>query len=378
MARITRPEMLAALVKADVPFYQITVPGGGTAMLSQRGARILGLFPGDDDDVLNALWTHERIGDVVWGAVRDWVAEGMGSIGGERLWISPERNWYYLRPITFEGWFCPRGMDPGEYERIAEPDCEIAYRNTFQLEDMITGETFELATMTRRFQGLENPLSGDLASRLGYAGVRKTDSIDLPEATANTVLNLWTLALVDPTPADGVATIVVPVKPGAQPVDYFGGLTDDRLVTCDDHVAFKIDGKSVGKLGIRPEDIDLEQGARIGAFLPSASEDRLLLVIQRSNDVPRTQDECFDVAKADPDGPKGVVQAYNSGPGNDPAAPHPVFGEAEIQLARATPPFDGEGLAARATSDLMAFEGPRDDVLAAGCSLLGIADVHLF
>ena len=198
----------------------------------------------------------------------------------------------------------------------------------------------------------------------------------MPGAPPDTAVNLWTLALIDPLPPKGVGTVVIPVRRGAEPVDYFGGLTGERLVVRDDHVAFRLDARSIGKLGIRPEDIDPDRSAKVAAFLPALDSDRLLLVLQRSGDVPRSQSECLDVAKAAPEGPKGVLQAYNHGPGDDRRKRYPKFGEIEIQLVAARP--EGKGLSARAISDLLAFEGPRDDVMAFGAAILDIRELQTF
>jgi hypothetical protein len=100
--------------------------------------------------------------------------------------------------------------------------------------------------------------------------------------------------------------------------------------------------------------------------------------VQRSANVPRNQAECLDEAKADPAGPKGVVQSYCNGPGPDPAAPFAKFGEIEIQLAPAGLTAAGNDLAVTVLSDLLAFEGDSADILALGRVLLGIDDVYVF
>lgn len=384
MARITRSQLHRRLSKAEAPFFRGTLDKGkGSVIIAARGARVLGLYPGFGTDALSALWTNEHIDDVLSGAARDWEGAGMGSSGGERLWVGPERSFYYRQPETFEGWFCQPAMDPGEYTATFDSDGRYVCENVFDLEDIRAGRTYHGVTLRREFLTINEPFKDNEAleavfARLNYAGIRKTDSILLPDAPADAQVNLWTLALVDPGPPGSVGTAVVPVKSGADPIDYFGGLTPVRLVQRPDHVAFRIDAVAIAKLGIRPEDIDLERGARIAAFLPTADPNRLFLVLQSSFDVPRSQDECLDEAKANPDGPKGVVQSYNNGPGADLKARYARFGEIEIQLAAASPVPDGKGLAATVESDMLAFEGARKDILELGREVLDISEIHLF
>lgn len=384
MARVTKPELLSSLKDASAEFVEMAIAGGGSAIITTRGARVLGLFPGKDPAAHNALWTNELIADLLAGKIRDWEGEGAGGVGGERLWVSPERSFYYRQPETFGEWFAPLAMDPGNYRPVrSEGDRTPAYENVFDLEDVRADRTYGGVRLTRRFKAISDPFAGNHAlkammPRLHYAGVRKTDSIELPDAPADAKIGLWTLALVDPAPPDGVGTVVIPVRPGAKAIDYFGGLTDERSVARRDYVAFRIDGQSVGKIGVRPEDLDLRRAAQIAAFLPSRTKSRLLLVIQRSSDVPRTQDECLDEAKADPAGPKGAIQSYNNGPGADPNAPYKRFGEIEIQLAAAQPTGEGRTPAATAISDLLAFEGSREDILKLGKLVLGTGEIRLF
>jgi hypothetical protein len=384
MARATKSDLLSCLKDASAECVEMAIAGGGSALVATRGARILGLFPGKDPAAHNALWTNEQIADLLAGKIRDWEGEGAGSIGGERLWVSPERSFYYRRPEAFGEWFAPLAMDPGNYRLVSNEDGRApTYENMFDLEDVRAGRTYRNVRLTRQFKAAGDPFPGKhalkaLMSRVHFAGVRKSDSIELPDAPADAKIGLWTLALVDPGPDGGIGTVVVPVRSGAKAIDYFGGLAAERVVARKDHVAFRADGESIGKIGVRPEDLDLGRAVPIAAFLPSRSKSRLLLVIQRSKDVPRSQDECLDEAKADPAGPKGVIQAYNSGPGADPNAPYKRFGEIEIQLAAARPTGEGPKLAATAISDLLAFEGPREDILTVGQSLLGLGTIKLF
>jgi len=383
MARIAKSELLSRLEGAGTEFAEIAIADGGSAVVTTRGARILGLFPGAADDATNALWTNPHLDGLLRGQLRDWDGEGMGSTGGERLWIAPERSFYYYHPETFADWFCPAGMDPGHYRLSNHDEPEVVFENIFDLEDIRNWRVYRNVRMERRFEALANPFRRDrkvkaILSNVQYVGIRKTDSIEVPYAPSDTRINLWTLALLDPGPVGSVGTVVIPVRPETPAIDYFGGLTKQRLIVHSDHVAFRIDSQAVGKVGVRPEDLALVRRAQIAAFLPTTDKDSLLLVIQRSLDIPHNQSECLDEAKANPDGPKGAVQAYNNGPGADPNSPYKRFGEIEIQMIAASQTPDKRRMAVTAVSDLLAFEGSREDILALGRGVLGVKEISLF
>jgi len=185
--------------------------GSTRALVLERGARLLALSVGG----VNPLWVNPALEKVL--------ETGGWNTGGLRLWISPERSFYYEKPEKFEGWFCPASLDPGAFKLVHAEPARAVLEGVVEAVDRSTGWRLH-ARVRRDFQLVaeDRLLVRDVAVA-DYAGD----------------FNLWALAQVEPG-AHG--TVIVPTKRGTRPVHYFGPIPHDRLAVRDDHVAFKIDG----------------------------------------------------------------------------------------------------------------------------------------
>lgn len=270
--------------------------GETRALVVERGARLLGLYVRGT----NVLWVNPSL---------EGVLEKSGwNVGGLRLWISPERSFFYENPDRFEGWFCPATLDPGSFRIAYAGPTRVVLKGVMEATDRFTG--WRLHAKVRR----------------EFILVAKDRMIvrDSVIASYPGDFNLWALAQVEPG-LRGAA--IVPVKEGGQPIHYFGPIPPDRLIASKDHVSFRIDGSFVCKLGVRPEDLPTEGYAAI-AHVSEREEGTWTLLLARTHDAPRWQEECLDPAKADPAGPRGCVQSYNSGPEAGPER----FGEIELHF----------------------------------------------
>lgn len=277
--------------------FKVLERGVARVLVSERGARVMGIFPGGST---NILWVNPRL--------REVLERGEWNMGGLRIWLSPERNFFYERPEAFEGWFCPPTIDPGSYKFTGSSRSQAELEGRVSAVDRLQDMELE-ATIRREVKLVDEDRILIRESLLAkYPGP----------------INLWALAQVNPGPH---GTVIVPVRPGAEPVHYFGPIPQDRLVVRDNHVAFKIDGLRVCKLGVRPEDSQ-SAGAGVIAYVSEIGGDSWSLLVMRTWDAPRSQDECLDPPKADPAGPRGSVQSYNSGPEAGPER----FGEAELHF----------------------------------------------
>ena len=317
-------------------------------VICERGARVLGIFL---DSSPNLLWVNPRLEDVF--SKNDW------NIGGLRLWISPERNFFYRRPESFEEWFCPEGIDPGEY-KIAEVNLgKAVFEGRIQANDNLLGARLE-AQVRREIKLLE--------SRKGFMRLRIVDALvgDYPAR-----VNPWALAQV-PISEMGAGTVLVPVRRGAEPIHYFTEIPRDRLRVSSDHISFKIDGQYVSKLGIRPEDL---RGPELGAiaYVSRIGKRMWSALMLRSHDIPSSQEDCLDVPKRDPNLPRAAIQSYNSGPESFPDI---RFGEIELQLA---PTINISGrIVARVEYDLIAVIGGKSAVLTGVRKFLKIPKPRLY
>ena len=321
---------------------------GFKVVVSERGARILGIFL---DSSPNLLWVNPKIEEVF--STNGW------NVGGLRLWISPERNFFYRNPESFEDWFCPEGIDPGDY-RIAEANSrKVLLEGAISAYDHLQGAELK-ARVRREIRVWEYGR--------GYLRLKIREAL-LGEYSGR--VNPWILAQVPPG-YTGFGTVLVPVRRRAEPIHYFVEIPRDRLKVLANHVSFKIDGGYVSKLGIKPEDLrDPDLGgiayvARIGKRNWSA-------LILRTHDHPRSQEDCLDVPKRDPSLPRAAVQSYNSGP---EAFPDIRFGEIELQL---TPTINLDGrIFVTVEYDVMAFIGAKSRILTALRRALKITKPKLY
>ncbi len=303
-------------------------------VVCERGARVLGAFLNASP---NLLWVNPKLDEVF--------SRGEWNIGGLRFWIAPERNFFYKRPEVFEEWFCPEGIDPGEYSIVEADSRRVLLEGKIHADDNLLGARFE-AQVRRDVRLLE--------SRKGFLRLRVIDAL-IGEYPVR--VNPWALAQV-PVSDTGAGTVLVPVRRGVEPVHYFVEIPNDRLRISKDHVSFKIDGQYVSKLGIKPEDLK-DPGSGAIAYIARIGKRNWSALVLRSHDLPLAQEDCLDVPKRDPNLPKAAIQSYNSGP---EAFPDIKFGEIELQLA---PTINISGkVFARIEYDLMAFIGGKNEILA--------------
>lgn len=381
---MNRDQLLELLDTYSLPAFQRDNSEGGTVVATVRGARILGLFPRREGTSANALWTSMNIQEILSGSQKDWEGDGEGSVGGDRLWVSPERNYYYRKPAGFEEWFTPLQMDPGHYRQTSGDGTSVAYENTFDLVDQLCHVTHAGVKTSRALKMLANPLASE-SGGAGYVGVETEECVEVARGDGpRPVLCPWGLTQVPPPFENGPGTVVIPTGRRAAPIGYFGPIGEDRLRVSDDHVVFRVDAKKVCKVGVAAEDLPSSGPARIaylspvlaagpGAPRPKAGE--WLLLVRESSDVARSSDDAIDPAKADPDGRRGVIQAYNNGPGA--SDDYARFGEIEAQYLPVREDT-GNVWRSRVTSRLMAYEGDKESILAIASKLLGLPGIDLF
>jgi ABC-type Fe3+/spermidine/putrescine transport system ATPase subunit len=96
------------------------------------------------------------------------------------------------------------------------------------------------------------------------------------------------------------------------PLSYFRRIPKERLFIGKNYIAFKIDVNDIYKLAIRPEDIDFSKKAKIGYKVQIPHTHLYGFLVKLSDDIPHSQNECFDTARDHPDSEIGVIQSYNA------------------------------------------------------------------
>lgn len=325
-------------------------------VISEYGGRPIGIFP--DPDSISLLWINPNLPETIKNRQRD--------IGGDRYWISPERLFFYKNPVTWEGWFCPEKLDPATYKILDQTTTTCELETLTEVKNQMSDEIYK-GKITRRIELIDDPLD----SGLDYCGIQHHDICQLDQP--NLKVNGWSLTNVVSGGPSNPGTVLIPTKPNPKSLSYFRTIPENRLIKGDDYIGFKIDVDEIYKLAVRPEDIDFSRKAKIGYVLKIPNSEEYSFLVKLSDDIPQSQDECFDVARDHPDSEIGVIQSYNS---ESPNKPQFRYGEIEFQLNL----FEtkGEKSIGEARHQLLAYTGSKDRILKVVKEHLGILNPELF
>ena len=336
---------------------ELTNSVGGSALISKYGGRLLGLFPNEDE--INLLWVNPQLKEIIKSKQR--------TIGGDRYWISPERDFFYEDPTTWSNWFCPPGLDPGNYEILGYDSSSCSLSSAISITNQRTKQVLS-GEITRQISLIKEPISTSM--RL-YCGVEFIDDcvIFQPEQK----INGWSLACVISGGVDNPGTVIVPTKDNPKPISYFRTIPKERLKVADNYIAFKIDVNEIYKLAIRPEDINFTKKCKISYILKIPDSKQYCLLMKLSDDIPKSQEHCFDIARDHPDAEIGVIQSYNSESPNKPVL---RYGEIELQL-NMFESIDNTSHG-KARHQLLAYIGEKEEILKVLKSYTSITDPFLF
>jgi len=325
-------------------------------IISEYGGRPLGLFP--KANCYNLLWVNPDIKNAI--KARSHV------IGGDRYWVSPERDYFYKKPETWEDWECPSGLDPANYEILGSSNTSCTLSSQIFVINQRTKQGSQ-GEITRQIRVIKEPHS----TGISYCGLEILD--DCIFFRPNLKLNGWSLATVISGGPENPGTVLIPTKSNPKPLSYFRVIPEDRLKVKENYVAYKIDVDDIYKLAIRPEDIDYDRAAKIGYIIKISEFEEYGFIVKLSDDIPRKQDDCFDIAKDNPDSEIGVIQSYNS------ESPNKLllnYGEIELQLN----PFQAIDNAThgKAKHQLFVYIGTKEEILSVVEKYLGIENPFLF
>lgn len=316
----------------------------GILLFIQQGARLLGMYPGSEGD--NVLWVNADL--------ETNLEEHQPLVGGESLEISPERNFYYENPRDFEGYRIPFEIDPGEYKLI-DDSVAVIFKSTFSLLEYDRNKLFDNSHEKREFKVIQDPYN----TNLPYAGVSITDTVSINakdiEMCACSLAQVYTYGPTAP------GTAFFPVKSDCKLLSYFDPIPPDRVKIFQNYARFKIDADKNLKLAIRPEDMCFDNPCKIVYLSPSPSNKSVWsCLIKRCNDMPKSQAECVDMSRSNPDGPKGAIQAFNHGPVSIGERAFPI-GELELQLSKGV--IKGKNTVSKGIHELLGYTGSKDEML---------------
>ncbi len=265
--------------KADFSFLSIPHAHGEFMVLPSRG-RIYRL--------------GYKADEVIW---RPEVIEGW-NIGGDRLWIAPERDWHWTDISSFDldNYLVAEAIDPGSWQIAQQSASTLTVTQSFTVQHR-RRPSFVHGTIQRHFD-----FNVEAQPRLPGLGDTVTwstaDTLAVEDGTPGQGINLWRILQV---PVGGEMFV-----PAQGPVSFRLHFGDEaRLVTASQAgVTAAITGDQIYKIGMGQESV-----ANCIAYARPLTEDSLL-VIARWFQVP-SDATYLDTPMDQPDTPGDVIQIYN-------------------------------------------------------------------
>ncbi len=316
----------------------------GLLIFIQHGARLLGMFPDHTGD--NVLWVNPEL--------ETSLQENHALVGGERMWISPQRNFFYENPRDFEGFHIPSEVDPGQYQCIDDTNTVI-FKNIFSLLEFDKNKLFDDSIAKREFTPIDDPYN----TNFPYAGVNISDSVIINDTKIE--IGICSITKVYSGGLNNPGTIFLPVKRDCKLINYFNSIPKDFTDTFEIYSRYKIDGVNLYKIGIQPKYIRYDNPCKELYLSPSFSDNNIWsCIIKRSNDIPKTQIECIDIPKNNPKGSKGAIQASNS---KQQYMENELteYGELELQFTKGSAQDDKT--ICKATHEILSYTGTKDEML---------------
>jgi len=253
--------------------------------------------------------------------------------GEERIWLGPEGGQFSLffskgKSFTFDDWQTPAFLDTTPWKVTYSAD------TTAKFAINVTAENF---SGTRFNLGIEREVTLLSENETGkQTGIDVKGLRSVAFRSENTIINngtkawtretglisIWMLGMFNPSPS---VVVVIPVKEGDEnllgPIvndNYFGKISSDRLKTEGNHIFFRADGKSRGKIGIPP----LRSTGKMGSYDAENKVLTLLICI-----IPRGKSDYVNSSWEIQDDPFSgdALNSYNDGPLEDGSQMGPFY-----------------------------------------------------
>lgn len=258
----------------------------------------------------------------------------MNAYGGEnRLWLGPEGGRFslFFKPddkMVFENWKTPAAFDTEAWKVISKTGGSVHLQKEMELTNYKGTALKLLADRNIKIlsrEQINSRIGLTLNDSVSVVGYETDNSITNKGSAAWTETSgmpcIWMLDMFKPSPE---TVIVVPFKnePGDSfdkivTSNYFGQIPGDRLKHNDNTLFFKADGKSRGKLGIRPD----KAGPIAGSY--DSKMNVLTIAIFQTDGKARYLNQEWNTTKAPFSG--DAANAYNDGPLADGSQMGPFY-----------------------------------------------------
>jgi hypothetical protein len=231
---------------ANELYTLLPLQDGAKALLTQRGARVLGLFPSVDS--ANLFWNNAALDAL--STFSQFVDNGDWNLGGERCWIAPEIQYNARDRRDFFGTLSvPADIDPGRYVMSMTPGAvTFRQRVTLTAHNLATGS--KSLDVQRTVRPATNPFAASshyaqLMEGVRYFGYEQTAVLTELDAAA-IHSEIWNLVQVN---AGG--TLIIPVAGAVDASDYFGDVPAEARVSEGGSLRLSITGKRQFKVGYK-------------------------------------------------------------------------------------------------------------------------------
>jgi hypothetical protein len=342
------------LAAAHLQTHTFHSPHGGSFVVTPHGARILGLFTHTRADNLYFLNP-----ELTTPHTKKYLA-GEHVLGGDRVWIAPERGLFFKGDTLDDGVVTQSSIDPGNWTVAALSPTSIRLVNDFKATFFHEPGSTVRGIVERSIRAIPNPFSytpAFMPTGVHFAGYEIHSTFTLTESPRDALqFGLWFLIQLV-VPNGGY--LYAPTSGKTVITDYYEPTGADYLRVQDNHVRFKLDSINRHKIGIRKTEVTGR-----AAFLSNDQEDgsEATLVIRNFLNDPSAN--YADVPLHTPAGTQDSIQSYNHNTGPD------GFGELEFHTPSISRAMPEPRLTD--TNQVWAFTGSRADLVPIAAKLLNL------
>ena len=230
--------------------YQLMqLPSGAILFVTQRGGRILGVFP--SGGVANLLWTNTNA-LVSGNALESFKTSHGWNLGGERVWIAPEVQYIIQDRTDFWGTHrLPSAIDPGNYTLDRTDAGHLTLSQSLTLTAYNLGRGTATLDVQRSIFPVPDPLRSlynyeQLIQSVQFIGYSQTVTLR-EKGVSNLQSESWNLVQLQPG-----GQLYIPVFGTVDSSNYFGDVPDEaRLAKNDGYLKINITGQRQYKIGYK-------------------------------------------------------------------------------------------------------------------------------
>src|SRR4051812_16250690 len=320
--------------------------GGSEIVVTPHGARVMGIFTRETGE--NLYFVNAEFDSAP--AAKTMLA-GEHMLGGDRMWIAPERGLFFKGDAEKDGQVIQPGIDPGNWVVAKLTDRSIKLVNEFSATYFHKSGSVIRGVVERSIRRIASPFyhvpdALPTAGKVNFVGYEIASRFDLLESPQDDLhFGMW--FLIQLTMKDG-GYFYAPTSGKTVITDYYEPTGDDYLRVAENHVRFKLDSKNRHKIGIRKTEVTGKMG-----YLSEGIAGESTLIIR--NFLNNPSGYYSDVPLHTPAGTQDAIQSYNHNTGTA------GFGEMEFHapgVNRAMPEPSVTDV-----NQLWAFTGKREDLV---------------